>query len=370
MRRTTASSSRKPSSTGLGRPGAIRRPIATGSTARAWPSSFVSTRRIDPLRPWATVARSRTHASRCRHTRRMRSSTSTRVAGSTADSRSTTSFWGLIREADQTPERVDPDWVRRQSLTFELAEKFLHRHQARGCTFEPIGVAQGWSAGSYAAAVTALQNVGYLRVALGGMVPLKTPEILRCLDAVAAVLEPGVEIHLLGVTRLESITRFGDYGVTSFDSTSPFRQAFMDADDNYYQIDGALCAVRIPQSDGNTRLRNLIGAGQLPQDEVRALEDAALAASAATPITRPASRMRSTPCAPTRNSSLAGPPARATTETTLAARPWDACDCGVCRSAGIDVVVFRGKERNKRRGFHNLEIFRARLDHRLEPQPV
>ena len=258
----------------------------------------------------------------------MRSSTSTRRAGSTADSRSTTSFSGSIRRADQTPERVDPDWVRRQALTFELAEKFLRRHEARGCKFEPIGVAQGWSAGSYAAAVTALQDVGYARVALGGMVPLKTPEILRCLDAVAAVLESGVEIHLLGVTRLESITRFGDYGVTSFDSTSPFRQAFMDADDNYYQLDGALCAVRIPQSDGNTRLRNLIGAGQLPQDEVRALEDAALAGVRAY-ADETTSLEDALDAVCSYEELVTGRPARrADYETTLAARPWDACVVG------------------------------------------
>ena len=145
---------------------------------------------------------------------------------------------GFDARADKARERVQPEWKRRHSLTTRLAKEFLRRHEARGCDFEPIGVAQGWSPKSYASAVKALQRLGYTRVALGGMVPLKTPEILACLDTVAAVLEPGVELHLLGVTRLDSITRFGEYGVTSFDSTSPFRQAFMDADDNYYTSHG------------------------------------------------------------------------------------------------------------------------------------
>jgi len=34
-------------------------------------------------------------------------------------------------------------------------------------------------------------------------------------------------------------------------------------------------------------------------------------------------------------------------------RPWEKCGCPVCRDLGIDVVVFRGTARNKRRGFHN-----------------
>jgi len=277
---------------------------------------------------------------------------------------------GFDPKADEAPDRVDPEWTRRQALTIKLATDFLRRHQARRCAFEPIGVAQGWSAGSYAAAVTALQHAGYARVALGGMVPLKTPEILICLDAVAGVLDPGVEIHMLGVTRLDSITRFGDYGVTSFDSTSPFRQAFMDADDNYYELDGALCAVRIPQSDGNTTLRNRIGAGQLPQEKVRDLEDAALASVRA--FARKTTSLENALDAVCSYEELVtGRPARrADYARTLAARPWDVCECGVCQSAGVDVVVFRGKERNKRRGFHNLEIFRERLERRLERQPA
>jgi hypothetical protein len=253
---------------------------------------------------------------------------------------------GFDARADEAPDNVEPEWKGRQALTIELATEFLGRHEARRCAFEPIGVAQG------------------------GMVPLKTPEILTCLDAVAAVLESGVEVHLLGVTRLESIAQFEDYGVTSFDSTSPFRQAFMDADDNYYELDRALCAVRIPQSDGNTTLRNRIGAGELPQEKVRDLEDAALAGVRAYAANAD-SLENALDAVCSYEELVTGRPARrADYERTLATRSWEVCECGVCQSAGVDVVLFRGKERNKRRGFHNLEIFRERLDRRLECEPA
>jgi hypothetical protein len=39
---------------------------------------------------------------------------------------------------------------------------------------------------------------------------------------------------------------------------------------------------------------------------------------------------------------------------TLEERPWRSCTCGICRQVGIQAVIFRGTERNKRRGFHNL----------------
>lgn len=44
-------------------------------------------------------------------------------------------------------------------------------------------------------------------------------------------------------------------------------------------------------------------------------------------------------------------------------RPWEKCPCPFCRSAGINVVVFRGASRNKRRGLHNTWVFYHRVLH-------
>jgi len=41
---------------------------------------------------------------------------------------------------------------------------------------------------------------------------------------------------------------------------------------------------------------------------------------------------------------------------TLKNRPWNNCDCPICQKHGIDVVIFRGNDRNRRRGFHNTYI--------------
>ena len=50
----------------------------------------------------------------------------------------------------------------------------------------------------------------------------------------------------------------------------------------------------------------------------------------------------------------------------LAAAPWKRCECAVCRDVGIQVNIFRGTERNKRRGFHNLHVFARRFDAQLQ----
>src|SRR5437762_9062097 len=41
-------------------------------------------------------------------------------------------------------------------------------------------------------------------------------------------------------------------------------------------------------------------------------------------------------------------------------RSWKSCDCDICKRIGIHVILFRGAERNRRRGFHNIFVFYKR----------
>ena len=42
---------------------------------------------------------------------------------------------------------------------------------------------------------------------------------------------------------------------------------------------------------------------------------------------------------------------------TLQQRPWEQCECPICTEHGIEVCIFRGNDRNRRRGFHNTHRF-------------
>jgi hypothetical protein len=42
---------------------------------------------------------------------------------------------------------------------------------------------------------------------------------------------------------------------------------------------------------------------------------------------------------------------------TLQDKPWKQCDCPICKRIGIEVIIFRGNNRNRRRGFHNVKVF-------------
>lgn len=259
------------------------------------------------------------------------------------------------------------EWKERQQITLELARSFLARCRKRRTVFEPMGVAQGWSPSSYAYAVAKLQAMGYHRIALGGMVPLKTPEILAALRAVADIREPETQLHLLGVTRCENVHAFADLGVTSFDSTSPFRQSFKDDKDNYYVLDRNYTAVRVPQVDGNPKLKARIRAGEVPQAVALKLERACLVALRR--YDRGELKVSTVVRALRYYGELCSDDGKDRTQAYqefLEDRPWKRCPCGICERVGIDVGLFRGAERNKRRGFHNLYVFNERLQRELK----
>lgn len=255
-----------------------------------------------------------------------------------------------------------PSEVRtRQEITLELAQEFLQRCQTEHVPFEPLGVAQGWGPRSYAHAVNALQKMGYRYIALGGMVPLKTKDILTSLEAISVVRNPETRLHLLGVSRTEHLQAFSRLGVFSFDSTSPLRQAFKDDKDNYYTLERTYPAIRIPQVEGNPKLQKRISSGKVSQERARFLERGCLdamrkfdqdAASVEEVVER-LSEYENLYDGRTDHS--------AAYREVLEARPWRACPCDVCRTLGRHVILFRGAERNRRRGFHNISVFYRRL---------
>jgi hypothetical protein len=257
------------------------------------------------------------------------------------------------------------EWRARQELTLDLAKDFLTRSRARNVRFKPLGVAQGWSPNSYAAAVQSLQRIGYTRIAIGGMVPLKTHEILASLKAIEAVRDPQTQLHLLGITRCNNISEFATFGVTSFDSTSSFRQAFKDDKDNYHMVDRSYTAVRVPQVDGNPKLKAMIKAGRISQKEAILRERECLRALNEYDCGK--LQLQSTVEALMHYEKLfAGrQDYSAAYAATLEDAPWKNCSCGICEQAGINVILFRGSERNKRRGFHNLYVFKKRLAREL-----
>ena len=251
----------------------------------------------------------------------------------------------------------------RQDLTLKLANEFMQKHHAGRCSFGPLGVAQGWSPKSYATSVKALQKMGYDYIALGGMVPLKTPEIRACLLEIDKVRAPTTRMHLLGVTRTEHIPEFSRLGIASFDSTSPLRQAFKDSRDNYYSDDYKYTALRIPQIEGNPKLQRDISSGKVSQEHARRLEQASLEAMRLFEAgQRTVGQVVDVLLEYERLYDKESKKDHAAAYTkTLTDAPWRRCPCEVCQTLKHHVILFRGAERNRRRGFHNTWTFYRQL---------
>ena len=203
--------------------------------------------------------------------------------------------------------------------------------------------------------------MGYQYIALGGLVPLKSSEILEVLESVSPKLKQSTRLHLFGVTRLDHVNEFSRRGVVSFDSTSPLTQAFKEDRDNYYGRRRKYSAIRVPQVDINLKLKNRILSGEVEQSEAFRLERECL--NALRQFDRRRFPRRDLIKLLNEYQQLFGGKRNYSVEyeALLKERPWKECRCAVCQELGIDVVIFRGAERNRRRGFHNVYVTYNRL---------
>lgn len=269
---------------------------------------------------------------------------------------------------------------RRYDITLENADVFW-RETREMKRFTPLGVVQGWSPNSMAEAARSLVAMGYTYLAIGGMVPLKSDQIKTCLMAIRAAIPASTRIHILGFAKANEIDSFGAYDITSFDTTSPLIRAFKDAKQNYFLREddgqGALryyTAIRVPQAIENPRLTRLIKQGTFKAEDLSRLEVESLAALRAfdkgerdlESVLEPVLKYNAIiatdqPYEAVRHTAVMQRLESAYRET-LTKRPWKACGCPICSQAGIEVMLFRASNRNKRRGIHNLAVYKTLID--------
>ena len=288
----------------------------------------------------------------------------------------------IVFEHDESVTDLDggePESRRRFDLTLENAEEFKKatRHMRGG--FTPLGVIQGWSPASMAEAALRLVKMGYDYLALGGTVPLKTAQVKACVAAVRDVIPATTRLHVLGFARADQIAEFKKFDITSFDTASPMIRSFKDAVKNYYlpTPTGELSyytAIRIPQALENSKLLALVKQGALSQEELVRLERDALAAlraydrdEASLDETLSAVLAYATPA--TLGAPLERLPGSNTVKSleeryrrSLGDKPWRKCGCQICSAIGIEVMIFRASNRNKRRGMHNMQVYDRLID--------
>ncbi len=262
---------------------------------------------------------------------------------------------------------VEAEKQDRYALTIENAAAFLKAHRAAGLPWTPVGAVQGWDPASYAAAAEKCVSMGYDYIALGGLTRASTREILAILQRVHDVVPARVRIHLFGIARLAAMKTFVDLGVRSADSTSFLRRAWLGQGQNYLSVEGKFySAIRVPEAGRSFRAKRMVSEGRSDTREVERLD--ALCMTTLARFNADACGIEETlDVLETYDQLISADrrPMRDKAREVLTEKPWRACPCAICQRDGIHVVIFRGNNRNRRRGFHNTYVFYRLLQHAL-----
>ncbi len=253
---------------------------------------------------------------------------------------------------------------RRRKLTVQNSEEFINLVKEKHYSFKVIGAAQGYSTKSYIESVKSLISQGYEYIALGGLVQYNNAELLKILQKVAPYTE-GKNLHLFGVMRSGHIANFEKLGVTSFDSASYFRKAWLRSGQNYLAQDGVwYSAIRVPFSWNKNLLKNANDSNISLQDlenlETQAYDSLLRYSDEKLSIDTVLSSVIKYDKLLMRNSENIEN-IKIKYRKTLEKKPWEDCECEICQEHGIEVMIFRGTNRNKRRGYHNTWIFRNKM---------
>ena len=260
----------------------------------------------------------------------------------------------------------------RYDLTLKNAEKFIQRHQSKGYDYVPVGAAQGWNPASYKSAAESLIDMGYEYIAVSGLTRSQTPIVLAALTGVQEAIQKSkkkIKVHLFGVARLNAIGDLLRLGVTSFDSASHLRRAWLGAGSNYILPGGkGYATLRVPQWNRSPRAKAILEEGRMTEDELRTMDEACM--DLIRMYDKDEADIDEVLEAVLWYDSVMGDKRDHADAylKTLRDRPWKKCPCAICKKAGVEVIIFRGNNRNRRRGFHNTQVFYNELQHVIKEE--
>ena len=266
----------------------------------------------------------------------------------------------IVGKYAQDPE----ERLRRYNLTRNNAEEFLKKHHEGNYSFLPSGIAQGWDPKSYKNAVAELIDMGYKHICLGGLVRTTTKDIIEILKEIKPLIPDYLTVHLFGIARPDALKPFCQLGANAMDSASQLRRAWLGTGSNYHTSSGKMyAAIRIPPVDGHgVRVKKMVAEGRGTMEQFRKMETDAL--YALREYDKGQMTIDDTLDAVLTYDKYIGD-GRDVHQTLyrelLEDMPWKKCDCIICKSIGIETIIFRGNNRNRRRGFHNTYVFYKKL---------
>jgi len=235
--------------------------------------------------------------------------------------------------------------------------------------FQLIVAVQGWDINDYLKMYDDYLKHGIRHFGFGGLVRSPTSFILDLLDKLIRKIKESKTIpeylHFFGLARFSLFPKFQELeelGVqVGFDSASYLRKAWLSSPStqlNYLGLEGkGYAAIRIPfigkkrsKNEAilgeNTKIASLKGLEQECLTKLRMYDKGEIDLESVLQTLSKFNRVTGVMTEPINFY-----------KRTLEEKPWKKCDCPICKSVGIEVVIFRGNNRNRRRGFHNTYIF-------------
>ena len=252
-------------------------------------------------------------------------------------------IWGKMKQDKQERDR-------RFDITMknarEMYKKWKRKHRGN---FTLMGIAQGWNPESYANAVKMLLDIGFSYIGIGGLAGASSRTIAPVLSKVHSCIHSlgaDAKIHVFGTNPLRKgapdlLSVFKHKGISSFDTTIMLRQAWSRRKDNYFINNAEYTSIRV-----STDLKEEVAKEAL--FKLREYADHKCPLNSVMDILRGIEERKDEKWLEFY-------------QKTLEKRPWEKCTCKICKELGIDILIFRGNERNMRRGFHNVYQFYHRF---------
>jgi hypothetical protein len=258
----------------------------------------------------------------------------------------------------------------RMRITFENGLKAYDEWSRKYKTyFQLLCAVQGWDIQDYIQMLRNYADHGVEDFGIGGLARKPTTYICSLIDELVKEIRDSHktphQIHFFGLARQALFPYFEkleDLGIQiTFDSASFLRRAWLSAQNNYMTVVGkGYSAIRIPQIGEKTGLRGKrkldsnVDVAQLKMSEQECLNKTRLFDKGETSLEAVMDTLRDFDRTMGQNRFNA---LEEHYRETLTAAPWKKCTCPICLKTGVEVIIFRGNNRNRRRGFHNVWIF-------------
>lgn len=238
--------------------------------------------------------------------------------------------------------------------------------------FQLIVSVQGYETDDYLRMYHTFLEHGVTHMAMGGLVRSPTPEIVTLIDHIIADIKDTKKmpeyLHFFGLARPNLFFRLKeleDLGVeVAFDSASYLRRAWLgsvSSQNNYITQDQkGYTAIRIPQ-EKTSKKQQSEGGKKTPALEqaclhaLRAYDAGEMALEDVMNILETFTRVNDDK-----------PELLNYYRRTLQDQPWKSCPCPICQKNGVEIIIFRGNNRNRRRGFHNTISFHSLLNNKSQ----